>query len=323
LESINEKLSLLAKGNLEKRGIQLLELLNGQIKILKIKDDIRQKVRREIDQQQREYYLNNQLKTIQDELGMNSSGKEVEELRKLASSKEWPQEVATAFEKELRKYALNPLKVLKGEQFSQVLHEMRFKSADDYLRALGYGRMSVMPLLRLLIPPERLQDRAVRESGLSGLIRKVADKKPSSITVKGMDGIFVRLGNCCHPVPGDPIIGFITRGRGVTVHSKDCMKVLELDPERAIEVTWEAGTRAVHPVKLRVVCNDHPGLLADLSRTITQHEADIRKASVMTTRDKRAVCNFEVSINDAGHLSALIKSIEKVQGVQTVERKRG
>jgi GTP pyrophosphokinase len=225
-------------------------------------------------------------------------------------------------EKELRRFSLNPLKVLKGEQFSQILQEMRYKSAEDYFRAIGYGRVSIMPLLRLLVPPERLQDRMGKESGLSSLIRKVVSQKPSSITVKGMDGIFVRLGNCCHPVPGDPIIGFITRGRGVTVHSKDCSKVLELDPARAIEVTWEAGIKAVHTVKIRVVGDDKPGFLADLSRTITQNEADIRKASVMTTRDKRAVCNFEVSVNDAGHLSVLIKSMAKVKGVQTAERER-
>ncbi|MCL2102513.1 MAG: bifunctional (p)ppGpp synthetase/guanosine-3',5'-bis(diphosphate) 3'-pyrophosphohydrolase [Syntrophorhabdaceae bacterium] len=223
-------------------------------------------------------------------------------------------------EKELRKYSLNPLKVMKGEPFAQILQETRFKSSDEYLRALGYGRVSIMPLLRLIIPQDRLQEKG-KESGLSSIIRSAA-AKPSAITVKGMNGIFVRLGNCCHPVPGDPIIGFITRGRGVTVHAKDCRKVLELDPARAIEVTWEEGTKAVHPVKIRVMCNDKPGLLADISKTITQSEVDIRKASVMTTRDKRAVCNFEVSISDAAHLELLIKSIEKVKGVQTVERGR-
>ena len=226
-------------------------------------------------------------------------------------------------EKELRKYSLNPLKVLKGEQFAEVLEESRHKTQEDYLRALGYGRVSLMPLLRLLVPPERLQERGGKESRLSTLIKKVVARKPSSIVVKGMDGIFIRLGNCCHPVPGDPIIGFITRGRGVTVHTRECPKVLELDPARSIEVTWEAGTKAVHPVKIRVVCSDKPGLLADISRTITMNEVDIRRAAVTTTRDKRAICNFEVSVKDAGHLASLIRSIEKVKGVQTVERGKG
>ncbi len=225
-------------------------------------------------------------------------------------------------EKEIRKYSLNTNKVLKGPEFAETLQESRCKTPEDYLSMLGYGRVSVMPLLRRLVPAEQLQEKG-KESRLSTLIKKVVSRKPSSIIVKGMDGIFIRLGNCCHPVPGDPIIGFITRGRGVTVHSKECPKVLEIDPARAIEVTWEEGTKAVHPVKLRVVCADKPGLLADISRTITTSEVDIRRASVTTTRDKRAICNFEVSVNNAGHLASLIKSIGKVRGVQSVERGRG
>ncbi|MEW6721471.1 MAG: bifunctional (p)ppGpp synthetase/guanosine-3',5'-bis(diphosphate) 3'-pyrophosphohydrolase [Thermodesulfobacteriota bacterium] len=226
-------------------------------------------------------------------------------------------------EKEFRRYSLNPAKVMKGKEFGEVLQENRLKTPEDYLSLLGYGRVSIMPLLRRLVPAEQLQERGGKESRLSTLIKKVVARKPSSIVVKGMDGIFIRLGNCCHPVPGDPIIGFITRGRGVTVHTRECPKVLEVDPARAIEVTWEAGTKAVHPVKIRVVCDDKPGLLADISRTITASEVDIRRASVTTTRDRRAICNFEVSVNDAAHLSSLIKSIEKVRGVQTVERGKG
>jgi len=225
-------------------------------------------------------------------------------------------------EKEFRKYSLNVSKVFKGSEFAEALQENRCKTPEDYLSMLGYGRISIMPLLRRLVPPEQLQEKG-KESRLSTLIKRVVSRKPSSIIVKGMDGIFIRLGNCCHPVPGDPIIGFITRGRGVTVHSKECPKVLEIDPARAIEVTWEEGTKAVHPVKLRVVCADKPGLLADISRTITTSEVDIRRASVTTTRDKRAICNFEVSVSNAGHLASLIKSIGKVRGVQSVERGRG
>jgi guanosine-3',5'-bis(diphosphate) 3'-pyrophosphohydrolase len=222
-------------------------------------------------------------------------------------------------EKELRKHSLNLNKVIKGPEFAEVLTETRCKTADDYMRMVGYGKASVMPLLRRLLPADQLHEKS-KESRLSTLIRNVVTRKPSSVIVKGMDSIFVRLGNCCHPVPGDPIVGFITRGRGVTIHSKECPKVLESDPARAVEVTWEAGTKAVHPVKLRVVCADKPGLLADISRSITSSEVDIRRASVMTTRDQRAICDFEVSVNDADHLASLMKSIGKVRGVQSVER---
>ncbi len=225
-------------------------------------------------------------------------------------------------ERELRKYGLSMNKVVKSKEFGEILQEHRFKTADDYCVAIGYGKASIIPLLRKLVPPEQLQEK-VKETGLVSLIRRVAGRKPSAIVVKGVDDIFIRLANCCHPVPGDPIVGFITRGRGVTIHAKDCPKALETDPARGIEVAWEAGTKAVHPVKLRVVCADKPGLLADISRTITASDVDIRRAVVMTTRDKRAICSFEVSVNDATHLAALIKSIEKVKNVYSVERGKG
>jgi GTP pyrophosphokinase len=225
-------------------------------------------------------------------------------------------------ERELRKYSLSMNKVLKSKEFEEALQESRLKTADDYCIALGYGKMSLLPLLRRLVPPDQLQEK-VKETRLGQLIKRVTSKRPSAVVVKGMDDIFVRLGNCCHPVPGDPIVGFITRGRGVTIHARDCPKALENDPARAIEVAWEAGSKAVHPVKLKVVCADKPGLLADISRTITASDVDIRRAVVMTTRDQRAICDFEVSVNDAQHLAALIKSIEKLKNVYSVERGKG
>jgi GTP pyrophosphokinase len=225
-------------------------------------------------------------------------------------------------EKELRKYSLSVNKVFKAREFEEVLQETRLRTADDYCIALGYGKASLLPLLRRLVPADQLQEKA-KDSRLGALIKRITAKRPSAVIVKGMDDIFIRLGNCCHPVPGDPIVGFITRGRGVTVHAKDCPKALENDPARAIEVAWEAGSKAAHPVKLKVVCADKPGLLADISRTITASDVDIRRAVVMTTRDNRAICNFEVSVNDAQHLAALIKSIEKVKNVFSVERGKG
>jgi len=225
-------------------------------------------------------------------------------------------------ERELRKYSLSFNRTLKSKEFVEVLEENRFKGADDYCVALGYGKISMVPLLRRLVPADQLQEKS-KESRLEALIKRVTTRRPSAVIVKGVDDIFVRLANCCHPVPGDPIVGFITRGRGVTIHAKDCPKALDTDPARAIEVAWEAGTKAVHPVKLKVVCADKPGLLADISRTITASDVDIRRAVVMTTRDRRAICSFDVAVSDAKHLATLIKSIEKVKNVYSVERGKG
>ena len=225
-------------------------------------------------------------------------------------------------EREFRKYGISLNRALKAPEFLEILQENRFKGPDDYFVAVGYGKVSLVPLLRKLVPPDQLQERG-KETRLGALIRKVMPRKPSAVIVKGVDDMFSRLANCCHPVPGDPIIGFITRGRGVTIHSRDCPRALEVDPARSIDVAWQEGTKASHPVKLKVVCADKPGLLADISRTITASDVDIRRAVVMTTKDKRAICSFDVSVNDASHLSALIKAIEKVKNVYTVERERG
>jgi GTP diphosphokinase / guanosine-3',5'-bis(diphosphate) 3'-diphosphatase len=225
-------------------------------------------------------------------------------------------------ERELRKYSISVNRALKAPEFLGILQEHRFKGPDDYFVAVGYGKVSVVPLLRKLVPPEQLQV-GTKETRLGALIKRVMPRKPSAVIVKGVDDMFSRLANCCHPVPGDSIVGFITRGRGVTIHSRDCPRAMDIDPARSVEVAWQEGTKASHPVKLRVVCADKPGLLADISRTITATDVDIRRAVVMTTKDKRAICSFEVSVNDANHLAALIKAIEKIRNVYTVERGKG
>ncbi|HEY5995921.1 MAG TPA: bifunctional (p)ppGpp synthetase/guanosine-3',5'-bis(diphosphate) 3'-pyrophosphohydrolase [Candidatus Deferrimicrobiaceae bacterium] len=124
-------------------------------------------------------------------------------------------------EKELRRHSLSLSKTLKTKEFEEILQENRLKSADDYCVMLGYGKISTIPLLRKLVPPEALEEKGPeKESRLGELFRRVVPRKPGGIVVKGVDDVFIRLANCCHPVPGDPIVGFITRGRGVTVHSK-------------------------------------------------------------------------------------------------------
>jgi GTP pyrophosphokinase len=231
-------------------------------------------------------------------------------------------------EKELRKYSLSLLRVLKTPEYESFQKEHHWKTADEFFVSVGYGKTPVLALLRHLLPPEAIRERGGREGEKEkekGRTRegKAGSRKPGTVTVKGVDDIFVRLANCCNPVPGEPILGFITRGRGVTVHSADCRKALDTDPDRAVEVEWEGGARATHPVKLKVVGTDKPGLLAEISRTITASDVDIRRAAVLTTKDKKAICDFDVFVNDADHLSGLIKAIEKVKNVISVERGKG
>jgi GTP pyrophosphokinase len=148
--------------------------------------------------------------------------------------------------------------------------------------------------------------------------------KPSGggMKISGMDNMLIHLSKCCNPVPGDKVIGFITRGRGVSVHTVDCPNVGELtfDKDRLIEVSWGDLQRTDHSVKISVRTQDKPGLLANVSSVISSAEANITHAEVSTGEDRQATLNFTIDIKDVDHLNTIIKNIEAVKGVLEVKR---
>ncbi|TLM67918.1 MAG: bifunctional (p)ppGpp synthetase/guanosine-3',5'-bis(diphosphate) 3'-pyrophosphohydrolase [Deltaproteobacteria bacterium] len=224
-------------------------------------------------------------------------------------------------EKELRKYGVAFHRAMAMESMGRVLTELSFRNGDDLLAAIGYGRVTTGQVIARLLP-----DRAKAEPPKSSRIGQVLDKirkKPSGgIRVQGLDDIMVRFAKCCNPLPGDAVIGFISRGRGVTVHATDCPKVLETDPGRRIEVSWDLAQKASHAVKIRIYCTDIKGILAAMTAAITKCEANIARASAYSTGDGRAVNTFELNVSDVTHLNRVIDAIRKVKGVQRVERIR-
>jgi GTP pyrophosphokinase len=172
------------------------------------------------------------------------------------------------------------------------------------------------------LPPEELvgRDRKPKEEGrLSKLLAKVGGGK-SGISIQGIDDVLVRFGRCCNPVPGDEIIGFITRGRGVTVHTATCDKVLQTDPERRVEVSWDTARETARPVSVRVITTDRRGLLAELSQCFSEQGVNIAQANCRSTGDDRAVNTFEVLVSDLKQLQAVMHKLERVRGVYSVER---
>src|SRR4030043_2206115 len=128
--------------------------------------------------------------------------------------------------------------------------------------------------------------------------------------------------DCGNPVPGEKVIGFTTRGRGVTIHTIDCQNVIDDDPHRKVEVEWDSTKEYSYPVRIRIYSEDKKGLLAEISHSLSSHEANIKNAKVDTTEDKKAISTFEVEIRDLHHLNKVIKAIEKIKGVHRVERMR-
>ncbi len=151
---------------------------------------------------------------------------------------------------------------------------------------------------------------------------KTVKQSAGGMKISGMDNMLIHLSKCCNPVPGDKVIGFITRGRGVSIHTADCPNVGELtfDRDRLIDVTWGDLQTAAHAVKISVRTEDKPGLLASVSSSISATEANITHAEVMTGEDRQAMLNFTIDIKDVEHLNKIIKNIESIKVVLNVKR---
>jgi GTP pyrophosphokinase len=230
-------------------------------------------------------------------------------------------------EREFRRFSVTLNKVYKDGTLEKAANALGYRIADDLLAGIGYGKVSPHDVLRQILPPEALADpRPAPEVGptsrLTEIFRKVARRPVTGgVRISGIEDVLVRYGRCCNPVPGDPIVGFITRGRGVTVHTVQCDKVLGIDPDRRVDVSWDVKGDLKRPVAVRVVTNDRPGILAEISHIFSEAGINISQASCRTTTPgERAINDFEVTIGDLTELKAVMRSIERIEGVTSVER---
>ncbi len=234
-------------------------------------------------------------------------------------------------DREFKRFGLNLNKVIKSGELKPHLEGYGLRTEEDVLVAVGYGKIQPAQLVELLLPAEKVAE--VREapppspsspSGLfstvTDLAKRVVGRKTGGVTIGGIDDVLVRFARCCNPVPGDAIVGFITRGRGVAVHQAGCEKAKATDPERKVEVAWDVKGDFKRAVTLRVMTVDRPGLLADMSQIFSKKGVNISQANCRVTGDDRAVNTFECVISDLKQLNDLIRSIEKLTGVHSVER---
>lgn len=224
-------------------------------------------------------------------------------------------------EKEFRRYSLNLQKTQRTGELKKVAQELGYSGEEDLLAAVGYGKVSSGQVIGRLVPEEKLKaHQEHKESRIAGVINRLKGKSASAVEVGGLEDIMIRYSKCCNPVPGDDIVGFITRGQGVAIHTADCPFVRESDPERRIEVTWAKGKSAALPVRVRVLCHDEKGILANMTMAITNAEANISSAHVKSTVDQRGENIFEINVSDLEHLQRVMNSLMRVKGVIKVER---
>jgi GTP pyrophosphokinase len=226
-------------------------------------------------------------------------------------------------ERDFTRHRLDLGRLRRDGTLERLATELGAKGVDGLLTDLGYGRLSTRQVLAKLLPAEELERRATKgEGALERLFRLVGRETKTGVTVSGMDDILVRFGRCCHPLPGERITGFITRGRGVTVHATGCPQVLETDMQRRVDVRWEDAGESLHPAKIEVTCVDEPGLLAAMSKAISSTGVNIRRAQARSVPNKMAVNSFEVMVGNIDALNRLIRNVSRVRGVLQVARVR-
>jgi GTP diphosphokinase / guanosine-3',5'-bis(diphosphate) 3'-diphosphatase len=224
------------------------------------------------------------------------------------------------FDKEARRFGLSVKSLTEPQAMAKVLGEYGMSKAEELFAAIGYGKLSPRHALARFVPAEQLKEAP--ETGIASVVRRVFGPGEDRIKVRGIDDLMVFRARCCNPIRGEQIVGYVTRGKGVSVHSATCPNVVNLlyDPERRIDVEWDKGDEgAAYTVRLSIRVEDRKGILADVSSKIAGINTNIRNVEAKVD-DEMGRIDMTVEINDVKHLQKVIKSLRSIDGVVDVER---
>ena len=220
-----------------------------------------------------------------------------------------------ALERELRRLARTNLQAVGQERILEIARVYKYENLDDFYAAIGYGavgapqivsKLGVTDDAQLALPPTSPPPSQSRQGG---------------VRVKGVGDLLIRFGKCCHPIPGDPIIGFITRGKGVTVHLRSCQTVIgERETARLIEVEWETAAQQTYPISIRVEAYDRTGLLSDVSQVLAENKVNILAATVNVTPDHTAILRATIEVASVAQLAKVMSRLEQLKDVISVQR---
>ncbi|MEU1351974.1 RelA/SpoT family protein [Streptomyces sp. NPDC005775] len=226
----------------------------------------------------------------------------------------------------MRKQNLPIQRILTGDSLVTLAHEMRYPDISSLYAAIGEGHVAAAGVVQKLVQALGGQDEANEDLAESSPPSHGRNKRRSNadpgVVVKGVEDVWVKLARCCTPVPGDPIIGFVTRGSGVSVHRADCVNVdsLSQQPERILEVEWAPTQSSVFLVAIQVEALDRSRLLSDVTRILSDQHVNILSAAVQTSRDRVATSRFTFEMGDPKHLGHVLKAVRGVEGVYDVYR---
>ncbi len=232
-------------------------------------------------------------------------------------------------EREIKRLGKSMAHLLSPEAVAEIVEKYGFGSHEEFFAAVGFGRLSPRQALAKLLPTGELAEAApspVPAGGKEAVPSGSPVRAEEGVKIRGVDDVLIRFGRCCNPLPGDEIVGFITRGRGVSVHTADCPNADHLlyDPERRIAVEWDLQKKAAHQVRIRVLIGqDRPGVLAEISAAISAHNINIAQAEIRVTEERKGLNTFVLEVSDLTQLKSAMQAIRQIEGVGGVERIRG
>jgi guanosine-3',5'-bis(diphosphate) 3'-pyrophosphohydrolase len=227
-------------------------------------------------------------------------------------------------ERELKKYGLTVNKLQKSGEMDRALGELKVQTFEELLISIGYGKVLPADVIEQIVPEEKRREVQSEpppsENPVLNLVRRITRRSTVGIKVAGEDDVLVRFAKCCSPLPGDPIVGFITRGRGVTVHTLGCSKAVDQDPDRRVQVEWDGKLKQPRPVSVQVVSADKPGILASLSQSFNDLGVNISQANCRSMDDHKAINTFTFAVQDLDQLKTVMRALQKISGVYQVSR---
>ncbi len=221
-----------------------------------------------------------------------------------------------SLERELKRLARTSISAVGHDRLLEVAKHYNQESLDDFYASIGYGAVSAQSVVMKL--------GVVDDSQLALPVTAPPQARTGGVRVKGVGDLLVRFGKCCHPIPGDPIVGFITRGKGVTVHLNRCPTVVnEREVARLIDVEWEAAPAQTYPIAIRVEAHDRTGLLNDIAGAVAESKVNIVAANVSVTQDHTAIVMATLQVASVSQLARVMGRIEQVKDVISVQRDLG
>ncbi|MFK7931552.1 MAG: bifunctional (p)ppGpp synthetase/guanosine-3',5'-bis(diphosphate) 3'-pyrophosphohydrolase [Myxococcota bacterium] len=257
-------------------------------------------------------------------LKIAKTGRAIQKIRRFLRAEE--QEVGIRIGRdmldgELKRLGFTIARVKTEGNLAEVLDGKSLADLDALYLELARGHLSLSNITKELLPEGSWKAKNENNNTLQTMFGRWGGRRAESpVLISGEDGVLVQFGQCCHPLPGEPIAGFITRGRGITVHREDCSQLHRGEADRRIAVQWDRDNAARHTSEMRIVCADRPGMLADISKVCEQAKVNISRAEARPIDDERAICTLVISLHDVDEMHSLSANLRKVRGVESVER---